>query len=382
MISLNDQLVRSKGQPTGFDCIRVLLAMGIICYHTAEISYGVATESALRASPIGLLTSEFVSMFFSLSGFLVAGSLLRCKTVISFVCLRVLRIFPALCAEVILSAFLLGPIFTLLPLTQYFSDPKFFAYFHNLHGNIHYYLPGVFVNNPIERVNGQLWTIPGELQCYIVLSILFLIGIVKRRKMILALIVAVQIYVVYKGLMESGSLTRGDAVDLALHGRSLVLCFLFGVGLYLLRDSVPWDWRLGIAAGIFSFIFQLIPNGAYFAPGLISYMTVFLGLLNPRKVWLLRTGDYSYGMYLYGYPLQQAIAYSPSLRHWWINLIVGLPLAFAFALLSWHILEKRALRLKALVVPLETLILKAIRMSWSFVARRAQILEKNLPSPE
>ena len=61
-------------------------------------------------------------MFFCLSGFLVAGSLERCRTPISFAGLRIFRIFPALVVEVLLSALILGPLLTHYSLKMYFMN--------------------------------------------------------------------------------------------------------------------------------------------------------------------------------------------------------------------------------------------------------------------
>jgi peptidoglycan/LPS O-acetylase OafA/YrhL len=68
--------------------------------------------------------------------------------------------------------------FTTLPLTKYFSHPTFWSYFGNLIGWIHFLLPGVFENNPLNiAVNLSLWTVPYELECYIALMALALLGL-------------------------------------------------------------------------------------------------------------------------------------------------------------------------------------------------------------
>jgi peptidoglycan/LPS O-acetylase OafA/YrhL len=107
-------------------------------------------------------------MFFALSGFLVTGSLFRTRTLTEFIALRLLRLVPALAVEVTLSAVVLGALFTSLPIGQYFSDPAFWKYFLNIAGRIHYSLPGVFQDNPIPIVNISLWTIPYELEWYLI----------------------------------------------------------------------------------------------------------------------------------------------------------------------------------------------------------------------
>jgi peptidoglycan/LPS O-acetylase OafA/YrhL len=47
----------------------------------------------------------------------------------------------------------------------------------------------------------------------------------------------------------------------------------------------------------------------------VAYIVVFVGMLPLPRIYLLQTGDYSYGIYLYGFPIAQALlAVSPSLR--------------------------------------------------------------------
>ena len=126
-------------------------------------------------------------MFFALSGFLVAGSLLRSRTVAMFLASRIIRIFPALSVEVLLSAVLLGPLFTSLTLAQYFRSHEFWGYWWNLVGHVHFRLPGVFDANPNPNVvNGQLWTVPYELYCYVLLALVTLIGGVRHRWIVVA----------------------------------------------------------------------------------------------------------------------------------------------------------------------------------------------------
>ena len=104
-----------------------------------------------------------VPAFFAVSGFLVTGSGLRVRATSTFLAFRVLRILPALLVEVTLSALVLGPIFTRLPLSSYFSDQQFFRYFGNIVGWITFYLPGVFQNNHVSVVNGKCMDPAGRI---------------------------------------------------------------------------------------------------------------------------------------------------------------------------------------------------------------------------
>src|SRR5258707_701549 len=120
-ISLAQQLVRTNNQPTGFDYLRLILATAVIASHTVPTAYGKVVETHFLSGPIRPVVALILLMFFALSGFLVAGSLDRSRTIALFLGLRVIRIFPALGVEVILSALILGPIVTILPLPAYLS---------------------------------------------------------------------------------------------------------------------------------------------------------------------------------------------------------------------------------------------------------------------
>ena len=94
---------------------------------------------------------------------------------------RVLRIFPALIVLTLLTAFVIGPMFTTLPLAEYFSDAAFWRYLLVAASWISFKLPGVFVNLPAsEVVNPSLWSIPVELQCYAAMLGMMLTGIIHR----------------------------------------------------------------------------------------------------------------------------------------------------------------------------------------------------------
>lgn len=149
MASIEDKWEATKGRPAGFDVLRITLAIAVILWHTVAVCYGLAAEQWFYGGPLKPLVWLVIPAFFALSGFLVAGSLER-NNLPLFVVLRIIRIFPALTAEVMISAILIGSIFTTLPLSQYFTDPDFFRYLLNTIGDIHFYLPSVFLICPYQ----------------------------------------------------------------------------------------------------------------------------------------------------------------------------------------------------------------------------------------
>jgi peptidoglycan/LPS O-acetylase OafA/YrhL len=86
----------------------------------------------------------------------------------------------------------------------------------------------------------------------------------------------------------------------------------------------------------------------YIYPLMLTYITVFIGLTNIPSNALLRSGDYSYGIYLYGFPISQMlVASAPALQNNLFGLLSASVLVTGmFACFSWHFIEKRFLRLR------------------------------------
>jgi len=123
------------------------------------------------------------------------------------------------------------------------------------------------------------------------------------------------------------------------------------VAAYIYRDRIVWSGRLFAVALVATFLCLSVPVGDYLVPVPVTYATVYLGLLDPYRIGLVRKGDYSYGLFLYGYPIQQATVATlgPAGFHWGINLAVAYPIAFAVAAFSWWCVERPFLKLKPLV---------------------------------
>jgi len=328
--------------------MRICLAASVLLWHSYGFSYGIAAAEKSWRTPAGLILEVILPMFFCLSGFLVSGSLERCRDLRTFLALRAIRICPALCVEVFISALVLGAIVTSVSLTEYFTSRQFFSYFMNTIGWIHYFLPGVFLDNPTQRiVNLSLWTVPYELECYIVLPVLVLIGFMRSRAISLAMFVACTILVM--GLLhlsgESGTPPGG------VHGRVLLLCFLAGAVIFRYRDLLPYHGALALAAAALAIATLRYDYSVFLAPIFVAYVTVYLGLQNPRRTLFIDSGDYSYGVYLYAAPIQQTVtwAFGPA-NNWALNAAVALPATVLFALFSWHAVEKPFLGVKRYVM--------------------------------
>ena len=356
MPKISDYLALADQRPAGFDYMRLLLALFVMFSHAAHISLGKDFNEMLWREPLTrAILSAALPMFFTLSGFLVAASMQRSRTVVKFMGLRFIRIYPALAVDILFTALILGPLVTTLPMDQYFTDPLFFSYLKNIIGHdIVFLLPGVFEDANSHYVNLQLWTIPFELACYIILGALMVCSFRGRFRavMLLGSLAYFAIALAMTGLASGWTFADWDG---AVGGRMLVVSFLLGVNIYLWREEIPASPALAVAAliatglalgyGPFNRIVGVFPAAIF---------TIYLGIANPRRIALLKSADLSYGIFLYHFAIMQAVVYfaGGSLPFLW-TFLISLPIVIGFAALSWNFVEKPALSLRSKVDQLE-----------------------------
>ena len=359
-------LKQHKGLGPGFDFLRIALAVSIVAFHAFILS----DNPWIRQTPAWFAEYAQVPMFFALSGFLVAGSAMR-LSLRNFLINRSLRIIPALGVDVMICALIIGPLTTAVSLSGYFSDRQFFQYFLNVSGWIHYDLPGVFKDHPTTFVNGALWTVPYEMFCYMIMSALIITRWVTKPARVAAL--AIGLYCIGM-LVEklSGHLPASllPALEFAFvsRGSQLLLAFVVGILFYQIKAWLPYSWAIFAACcAICLYAAIELPSGMQDAVAnrligipVLVYMTVFIGLTPVPVPKLIRSGDYSYGVYLYHDPLLQviiglfpAVALIPSYGAVFV-LATGLVAVAALATFSWIFIEKPIL---------------GLRKKFSFVAR-------------
>ena len=356
MTTIGERLAARRGIGPGFDFLRLTLAVGIVAWHTDALISGN-----------GVLDSQWIIwfpgyailvMFFALSGFLIAGSAER-LSLGNFLINRGLRIIPALTVEVAFSAFCLGPAFSTLPWRDYISDTLTWHYLTNVIGLINYRLPQVFLQHPTSFINLSLWTVPYEYACYALISMLIVLGLLKRP-MILAVgaaaIVALGLAATFLDISASGSDLASRVIDHVFVGDQsrLFVGFLLGVLLFLMRDKVPYSHTLACASVVVCLVLAFIgpanrigyPVINMIAAPALVYITIYVGVLNIPALPLYRHGDYSYGIYLYGFPIQQIVFDLVPTRNSLLQFLLAVPAISVFAALSWHCIEKPILRMR------------------------------------
>ncbi len=283
-----------------------------------------------------------VFVFFTISGFLVSASFEATGSPERFLAKRALRVYPGLACCVCLSAFLLGPAVSRLTLAAYFIEPGPYQY---VAYNLAMYadwngLPGVRFTgfNAGAVVDGPLWSLPSEMLMCLMVAVLGALGRL-RLGMIALLFVA--------GLVGIMFDTASSPVYLLGSALWLLAFFAAGMALYKLRRHLP-DRRIALVA--LAGLAASIPLGQFILlfPVFGSYLVIHLAL-EPRLpvIRAARFGDLSYGLYIYGWPVEQLVTWARGgAAPWWEVFGLSLPVAAAVAFLSWHCVEAPMLRLK------------------------------------
>jgi peptidoglycan/LPS O-acetylase OafA/YrhL len=324
-----------------FDALRLVAALSVILSHAFFIAQGTEKNDPLNwlTGNQSMLGLAGVFVFFAVSGFLVTQSFEQTGSPLRYLIKRALRIFPAYYVCLILTAFVLGPIVTTLSIGDYLQHAEPWRYlFYNSFFDIRVHeLPGVvFVNNQTGlEVNGSLWSLGCEFDMYLMVLVL---GVLRLLKLPVCL-----------ALLALGmACIHFDALSF-LGGWGWTLSFFAsGMVLYKLRDTRIFDWRIALLAlagiGISIPLRQFILLFPVFG----CYLALYLAL-NPKLPFIPATkfGDLSYGLYIFGWPSEELVIW---LMHgqatWWQEFLLATLVAGSLAFLSWHLVEKRALRLK------------------------------------
>lgn len=327
------------GRGTNFAAVRLLAAAAVVLGHSFVLTG--ATPPSLLGTPIHVLV---VRVFFVVSGFLVCGSWLRDPDPARFLLRRALRILPALIAVVAASVLVIGPVMTTLPPPAYWQHQQTTDYLWNLVLAPRFALPGVFDDGrAFTAVNGSLWSLPVEVAMYLLLPLYarrWLVPAVGGAAIVAALVFTVVLPNQVEPVVFATSVPFGlrFAAD-----------FVLGAGVRVWR----LEQRLSLQAAL---ILLVLAQGASAWPlagavaGSVALPYAVLAFcLAPRPVfgWLDRRADLSYGIYLWGGPVQQAALSLVGAGAGWAGLTaVAAPAILAMAALSWYVIERPALRWK------------------------------------
>jgi peptidoglycan/LPS O-acetylase OafA/YrhL len=338
----------AHGRDNNLDLMRFAAASLVVVSHSYPLAYGPIAqwEPLARLTNTATFGGVAVWIFFILSGFLVSASFERSHSWFDYLVARSLRILPGLIVCVLLSAFVLGTIMTSLSTHDYLTNRSTYSYlwWGVVYAGRQYNLPGVFAHNPYApAINGSLWTLIYEMVFYLVVLVL---GVSRRLRpwTVLALVIAAWYPDLWLG--HSSFLTRWFAST-----GDLFRFFGMGALLYLVRYRVPMSGKLaGLAAALL--ILAGWENHPLILPDMAALVGPYLILWvayqpHVRFARFGRFGDFSYGIYIYAFPIQQLMAHFllPHVRAWQV-FVLSYPVIVVLAAISWHAVERPSLRLR------------------------------------
>lgn len=348
--SMQSNSTGGSDRGNNFDTFRLIAASSVLFSHAFLISAGHENDEPFKKL-LGegyVLGFYGVVIFFIISGYLITKSWFNTANGFGFVLKRFLRIYPGLTICVVLSALVVAPVFSDGELLNYFTSWKYYDYIiENI--SLRWYngwmIPGVFFYGAKldfslgSIINGSLWTIREEVVCYLLVLLLGLLRVLNLWTSVAILAASVVgFYLQLDSLLwpfasfkvlpafSAGMTLYFVHRQVGLSGIGVYLCFLALVILAYLGHTL-------IALSIF---------GAYILVYLAVSPSVYMGNA-------ARYGDMSYGVYLYGWPVEQCVRYGlGDGATWWSVFGLALPISFACGWLSWHLVERPTLRWRGL----------------------------------
>lgn len=327
-----------------FDFIRLLAAVAVIFSHSFALTG--SDEPGIGKASIGAIG---VWIFFILSGYLISKSWDQYPRFNVFFAKRLLRIIPGLMVATVSTIVIAGLFLTSLPLIEFFTRQETFTYLNNvLIYNPSYILPGIFENNiyPLT-VNGSIWTLAYEFTMYLAVAFIGIFKIYKK-------IPPVYIWVTLLILTLLMAIVGWDRLSISIFylnlGQMLIFALMFFSGIMMHKYEKIIE--LNTRNGLFSFCLFIVSSlllpmaTPLFAAIFLAYAIFALGKHGAMS-WIARYGDFSYGLYIYAFPIQQMIASITHTLSMPKMFILSFLLTLIASALSWHFVESKALKWKS-----------------------------------
>ncbi|WP_328653869.1 acyltransferase [Micromonospora sp. NBC_00330] len=363
---------RYSAQHNAFGVLRLAMACGVIVAHAGPLGFGqhnLGAGTFGRQSDLGTLC---LYGFFLISGFLITDSALR-STLRQYVRARLLRVFPGLWACLLVTAFVFAPLVALHEngnLDGFWGHPEGpidYVTTNVLASMEQFPISGLLADTPYGQIvggpsafDGSLWTLRYDLAFYGIVGILVVTSVLHRAPRAVLVLTAVCYALVLRDFFTAPTWSsrppqHGAIGPFPLLGAfaadwMLMLGFLFllGAAARLYAHRIPVTRELGVLAGV-----ALVGSlwlGGFFAVGVpaFAYLVLFAAVALPKRLsGISRRHDYTYGIYIYGFPVQQMIALLGGARFGMLGYIVlSLLGALLCAVLSWHLVERPALGFK------------------------------------
>lgn len=332
-----------------FDMFRILFAILVIVAHAPELSDGNRNRELWnRLTGSGeTLGTVAVDGFFILSGYLIVQSWIKDPEFVNFLRKRFLRIVPGYAVACILSTVAVGLLAPGIPSFFRHIGMPFVKSFLVLGVPG---LPPVLPGLPYQVVNGSFWTLAYEFRCYLLVAVLGLCGFLRRRAFWLFTTVCLTIGTALPSITDGMSwhLRNNTFVGKPTEDFHLTASFFIGGCFYIFGDYIHFRRSFAVISGIVLISMRFIspPNLEVCLMIFGAYLMFHVAQLPTSRFRNIgRMPDISYGIYLYGFPVESLWIFfhkgSP-----WIASIVSAVVCAVLGWLSWHFVERPMLRLK------------------------------------
>tara|TARA_R110000868_G_scaffold10429_5_gene51217 strand:- start:3796 stop:4917 length:1122 start_codon:yes stop_codon:yes gene_type:complete len=355
-ISIYDEQL--KGSANRFDLIRLFAAYLVIFGHSGFLFKNFPDDFYNELTGSTTAGQLAVSIFFVISGFLICGSAYNSNSLGFYLFSRATRLYPAALLCSLITVFIIGTSFTHLDTWDYLSDGQIYKFIktNTFLFSVTYNLPGVFTDNVASSaINGSLWTIPYEIKMYLFCAV----GVFLLRRQWVFPIVALVLFA-YTTL--SGPLFNHTIPPEDFSKYSLAYYFFVGSAIYILRHRFLLHGAIALALCII-YISSFNTIAFDFAQKLfLPYAVIFAALSYPRfQLKKFTPPDISYGVYIYGFPIQQSVSALFGETHSLsFCIVVATCLVTILATISWYAVEKPTLANKRKLYRLLTDILAPI----------------------
>lgn len=334
-----------------FDFLRILFSSLVILSHSYPLTYALYGKPELLASITNNqidFGSLAVDAFFVISGYLIFISLKNSATALNYFWKRLLRLYPGLIVLLVLTL-LIVPIF--YTGNNIFLEKTYWTYMpSNLTlCRIQYEINGVFENNPMPRsINGSLWSLSYEFSMYLFLLLLFRL----RHTKAVYWIILVAFFISYFLHVTQSTFLEKYLVLVQLHAKELyrlAAYFLAGSALTYFNLKKIASYKTIVPIFLLVIISLVVGFFKITAPLLLPILILLIGVAGTKPFNNISKsmGDISYGVYIYGFFVQQILMFyfklSPILL-----FCFSIMITYVLAYFSWHFIEKKALKYKNL----------------------------------
>lgn len=310
--------------------------------HAGDLS----RTAALSLVPRIISSTLAVQAFFVISGFLIFQSYERSSSIRSYASKRLRRILPAYLLVVVASAILLGLVAD-VAYGDYIARPGVWRYvaanaiFLNFIAPV---LPGVFQDNPIQAVNGALWTLKIELAFYVAVPVcVWLFGRFGRLPSLILIYLLSALYVTGTAWLAQ-SRAQPSFLELGRQLPGQMSYFIAGAAIYYGFERFRARRLQAALLGLVLFACSSLVLSTLLRPAAVGLMVMSVAFA-PHFGRFGRWGDFSYGIYIVHFPiLQVLIAAGLARESVALFLLAAGAAVMVTAILLWHLVEKRFLR--------------------------------------